>query len=142
MLRETRSNAGHLTMQHTKRSNTGGEIVTVSGYATVFNSLSRDLGYREVIDPQAFSQCDMSQCLALWMHSDNALPLGRLTNGSLRLSIDRLGLRFAVDLDPQVTFHNDLMRLVKSQTIDQCSFGFLPRVGCVVSRKRVHRAGS
>jgi uncharacterized protein len=116
MQHEKRLNIGHLAVQRSKRSaGSAATTVTVSGYASVFNSLSRDMGFREVIHPQAFQECDMSECLALWMHSQEALPLGRVSAGNLRLS---------TDLDPQVTFHNDLIRLVQAGTIDQCSFAF------------------
>jgi HK97 family phage prohead protease len=124
MQREVRFNIGHLSVQQRAKRSGSAATTTVSGYAAVFNSMSRDLGFREVIHPQAFRSCDMSECLALWMHSQEHLPLGRQSAGNLRLSTDRLGLRFEADLDPQVTFHNDLIRLVQSGTIDQCSFAF------------------
>jgi phage head maturation protease len=70
----------------------------------------------------------MGGTVALFNHSDN-FPLAKVTAGNLRLSTDRIGLRFEADLDPKVSYHNDLIRLIQAGTVDQCSFGFIVAQG-------------
>lgn len=74
----------------------------VTGYATTFNeayTLYDDGEYevREVIDPNAFDNCDMSDVIAQYNHEGRVLA--RLSNGTLNLSVDKPnGLLINADL--------------------------------------------
>lgn len=94
------------------------------GYAAVFGRSSLDLGgFFEVIDPAAFTKSVReADVVALWNHDDGAL-LGRVTSGTLRLSIDEHGLRYDVDL-PDTATGRDLLALLRRQDVRGSSFGF------------------
>lgn len=97
---------------------------TVEGYAAVFNSLSEKMfGFREKIDPGAFSSADMSDTRALFNHDPNLL-LARTSSGTLSLSIDDKGLKYRFDL-PNTTAGRDLGELLTRGDITQSSFGFI-----------------
>lgn len=74
----------------------------VTGYATTFNeayTLYDDGEYeiREVIDENAFDNCDMSDVIAQYNHEGRVLA--RLSNGTLNLSVDKPnGLLINADL--------------------------------------------
>lgn len=74
----------------------------VTGYATTFDepyTLFSDGDYevREVIDPGAFDNCDMSDVIAQYNHEGRVLA--RLSNGTLKLNIDKSkGLEIDADL--------------------------------------------
>lgn len=74
----------------------------VTGYATTFNEayiLYDDGEYevREVIDENAFDNCDMSDVIAQYNHEGRVLA--RLSNGTLNLSVDKPnGLLINADL--------------------------------------------
>ena len=74
----------------------------VTGYATTFDepyTLYSDGDYevREVIDPGAFDNCDMSDVIAQYNHEGRVLA--RLSNGTLKLNIDKSkGLEIDADL--------------------------------------------
>lgn len=81
------------------RSLEGGGAV-LFGYAARFNSPSSPIGGRfiERIAPGAFDEVIGGDVVALFDHDTRRL-LGRTGAGSLRLSIDEMGLRYEVDLD-------------------------------------------
>jgi uncharacterized protein len=106
----------------------------LEGYAASFNVLSGDLGgFRERIAPGAFTRtldqgCDV-KCL---VNHNPSLILGRVKNGSLKLSQDFRGLRFVCKLDPKNAAHQDVYALVQRGDLDECSFAFhLPDGGDV-----------
>ena len=78
------------------------EDMRVRGYATTFNeayTLYDDGEYevREVIDPAAFDNCDMSDVIAQYNHEGRVLA--RLSNGTLELNVDKPnGLLINADL--------------------------------------------
>jgi len=75
----------------------------VTGYATTFDepyTLYSDNDYeiREVIDPSAFDECDMSDVIMQYNHEGRVFA--RLSNGTLKLNIDKpKGLEIDADLD-------------------------------------------
>ena len=75
----------------------------VKGYATTFDepyTLYNDGDYevREVIDPSAFDNCDMSDVIMQYNHEGRVFA--RLSNGTLKLNIDKSkGLEIDADLD-------------------------------------------
>lgn len=78
------------------------EDMRVRGYATTFDeayTLYDDGEYevREVIDPAAFDNCDMSDVIAQYNHEGRVLA--RLSNGTLELNVDKPnGLLINADL--------------------------------------------
>lgn len=97
---------------------------TLTGYALKFNTWSNDLGgFIETIDPHALDNCDMSDVRCLIDHKPNQI-LGRTTNGSLKLEVDDVGLRFTVN-PPDTSIAKDALENVRVGNINQCSFGFV-----------------
>jgi len=102
----------------------GDESRKVIGYASVFNSLSENLGgFREKIDRNAFDGVLEDDVRALINHDANYV-LGRSTAGTLSLSVDDDGLKYEFDV-PETSFGNDLLVSLKRGDINQSSFGFI-----------------
>jgi uncharacterized protein len=98
---------------------------TLVGYAAVFGSETQ-IGndFREVVEPGAFDAAlaRPDDVRALLNH-DASRVLGRLSAGTLRLSVDAQGLRYEVDL-PETSYARDLAASVARGDISQSSFGF------------------
>lgn len=95
----------------------------VYGYAALFNSMSEELfGFREIIDPGAFDQTDISDVRALFNHDSNLL-LARTKSGTLDLEIDQNGLKYEFEA-PNTSYGKDLVELMKRGDVTQSSFGF------------------
>ena len=105
----------------------GTESRTVEGYASVFNSKSRDLGgFTEIIDPSAFEGViERSDVLALLNHDQDRGVLARSRKGvgSLTLSIDERGLKYSFDA-PNTALGNELIEGLKRGDISTSSFAF------------------
>ena len=99
---------------------------TIQGYAVVFNSESEDMGFIEIIHPEAITEDTIknSDVFALFNHSDDR-PLARSKNGEggLSLEIDEKGLKYTFEA-PNTTVGNDLLELVGNGVIDKSSFAF------------------
>jgi HK97 family phage prohead protease len=98
---------------------------TLTGYAAVFGEETRIGGFTERIAPGTFrdSLASGRDVLALLDHRADVL-LGRTRSGSLRLSEDAHGLRFALDL-PDTQAGRDLVALAERGDIGGMSFGFV-----------------
>jgi uncharacterized protein len=95
----------------------------VIGHASLFNSLSEDLGgFREMIEPGAFDSVLQDDVRALFNHDPN-LVLARTKSGTLRLSVDDNGLQYRFE-PPDTTAGKDLLVSLERGDIDQSSFGF------------------
>ena len=96
---------------------------TISGYAIVWNSPSKDLGgFTEIVTPKALDGVDLSNVLMLNNH-DYTQVLASVKAGTLTLETDDKGLHFTAQL-PNTSFANDVYEEVQSGNIDSCSFGF------------------
>lgn len=96
---------------------------TISGYAIVWNTPSKDLGgFTEIVSPDALKDVDLSNVLMLNNH-DFTQVLASVKAGTLELEIDDKGLHFKATL-PNTSFANDVYEEVKSGNVDACSFGF------------------
>ena len=95
----------------------------VRGYAAVYDSDSEFMGYYERIEKGAFDDVLNDDVRAYFNHDENLL-LGRVSSGTLRISTDKRGLYYEVDL-PDTTYANDLVELMKRGDINQSSFAFL-----------------
>ena len=99
----------------------------VEGYASVFNSRSKDLGgFTEIIDPAAFNGViERSDVLALLNHDQDRGVLARSRKGvgSLTLTIDERGLHYSFDA-PNTALGNELVEGLKRGDITTSSFAF------------------
>ncbi len=94
------------------------------GYALRFDKLSQNLGgFVEQISPAATSKTlQESDVRALFNH-DSSMLLGRTSSGTLRLTEDRDGLAYEIDL-PDTSVGNDVRELLRRGDISGSSFGF------------------
>lgn len=123
-------NREYRTMQ-LRAADTAGSTMTVEGYAAVFDQRTMiwesdysGWKYYEEIDPGAFNGADMSDVILRYNHSDSAMILARTKNGTLRLSVDDVGLKISADIAP-TTGGKDIYQLIKRGDINQMSFAFI-----------------
>ena len=103
----------------------------VTGYATTFDepyTLYSDGDYevREVIDPGAFDNCDMSDVVMVVDHArdvGSVLARSRNGEGTLEISVDDVGVAFRFK-SPDTTKGRDIVALVERGDISECSFAF------------------
>jgi hypothetical protein len=97
--------------------------MNVVGHASVYNTMSEDLGgFREIIAPGAFDDVLENDVRALINHDGN-LILARTTSGTLKLSTDEKGLKYEFDM-PQTSYGKDLAISMKRGDVTQSSFAF------------------
>ena len=95
---------------------------TLTGRAVVYNALSSDRGgYRVRFEPRSMRLPQGRDARALYAHDERAL-LGRVSNGTLRISEDEQGVTFGLDL-PDTTAGRDVAELVRRGDLQGCSFG-------------------
>jgi HK97 family phage prohead protease len=102
-----------------------GDGMTFTGYASVFNSPSQDLGgFIEYVAPGAFKRSLQSrnEVKLLWNH-DAGEPLASLRGGTMQLVEDERGLKVTATL-PQTSRGKDVAELLRTKVIDSMSFGF------------------
>jgi uncharacterized protein len=102
-----------------------GDGMTFTGYASVFNSPSEDLGgFIEYVAPGAFKRSLQSrnEVKLLWNH-DSGEPLASLRGGTMQLVEDQRGLKVTAQL-PNTTRGRDIAELLRTKVIDSMSFGF------------------
>jgi HK97 family phage prohead protease len=95
----------------------------LEGYAAVFDVPARIGNFTETIKPGAFVEgLRNSDVLALVDHDPGRL-LARTRSGTLRLSEDRKGLSFSLDV-PDTTLGHDVLTMVQRGDVGGMSFGF------------------
>jgi HK97 family phage prohead protease len=102
-----------------------GDGMTFTGYASVFNSPSEDLGgFIEYVAPGAFKRSLQSrnEVKLLWNH-DSGEPLASLRGGTMQLVEDERGLKVTALL-PNTTRGRDVAELLRTNVINEMSFGF------------------
>jgi HK97 family phage prohead protease len=102
-----------------------GDGMSFTGYASVFNSPSQDLGgFIEYVAPGAFKRSLQSrnEVKLLWNH-DSGEPLASLRGGTMQLVEDDRGLKVTAQL-PNTTRGRDIAELLRTNVIDSMSFGF------------------
>jgi HK97 family phage prohead protease len=102
-----------------------GDGMSFTGYASVFNSPSEDLGgFIEYVAPGAFKRSLQSrnEVKLLWNH-DSGEPLASLRGGTMQLIEDSRGLKVSAQL-PNTTRGRDIAELLRTKVIDSMSFGF------------------
>lgn len=111
-----------------------GDAKIITGYAAVFYRADDPgtqyplwAGAVERVMPGAFDEALKSDDVrALFNHDENML-LGRNRSGTLALSIDDVGLRYDVTLDPEDDDHMRVYRKLQRGDVDGSSFGFMIR---------------
>ena len=107
------------------RSNT--ESRTITGYAIVFESWSRDLGgFYEIIHKGAITQELINRSdVIMNVNHDNDKMVARSVNGkgTLKLTLDDIGLRFEFDAPP-TPLGEELLFNVRNGNLFECSFAF------------------
>ena len=99
---------------------------TVSGYGSVFNSQSEDLGFIETIDPNAITEetIKRSDVFATLDHDmDKILARCKYGSGSLELKCDDKGLYYRFDA-PNTDLGDELLEYLNRGEIDSSSFAF------------------
>lgn len=98
---------------------------TISGYASKFETWSEPIygWFKEQIARGAFDKIDMSDVIMVFNHDISGI-LARSTSGTLKLSVDKVGLRFEFEA-PETTLGNDMLELVRRGDISKCSFKFV-----------------
>ena len=103
------------------RVTTKGKKNIVEGHAAVFGELSEDLGgFREKINKGAFDGVLDNDVRAFFNHDPNFL-LARTSSGTLKLGIDKRGLKYSFDV-PDTSAGRDLLVSMKRGDITQSSF--------------------
>lgn len=101
-----------------------GKQRSIGGYAAKFEKQSRNLGgFVEELDPAFFNKSrgdGWPEVMARYNHDDNML-LGTTAAGTLRLSIDSVGL--AYEVDPPAS-RSDIVELVERGDVRKSSFAF------------------
>lgn len=101
------------------------EKMTIGGYAAKFNKMSQNLGgFVERIDPAFFngSRGDgWPDVIARYNHDQN-MVLGTSNAGTLRLSLDNVGLIYEADLPSS---RADVYELVQRGDVNKSSFAFV-----------------
>jgi len=117
---EVRCNISDLKVE----SHQASESRTIVGYAAKFERWSEPImgWFREKIDRDAFSECDITDVIMCFNHNVDSI-LARTTSGTLTLSTDEEGLRFEFEA-PATSLGNDMVELVRRGDISKCSFKF------------------
>ena len=117
---EVRCNISDLKVESRQAS----ESRTIVGYAAKFERWSEPImgWFREKIDRDAFSECDVTEVIMCFNHNVDSI-LARTTSGTLTLSTDEEGLRFEFEA-PATSLGNDMVELVRRGDISKCSFKF------------------
>jgi hypothetical protein len=124
---EKRQFAGHLRVERRAEGDEGPASRKLEGHAAVFDTLSNPLwGFREKIDPGAFAKTIKEDDIRALFNHNPAAVLGRNTAGTLKLSEDRDGLVFEIDV-AETQVGNDLLESVTRGDITDMSFQFEAR---------------
>lgn len=104
----------------------GEDSRTITGYAAVFNSASRDMGFTEYIDEGAFDGVlERSDVFAVLNHQpDKVLARWNKGVGSLKLSVDDRGLKYEFEA-PHTDLGNAVLEFVKRNELTESSFAFV-----------------
>ena len=103
-----------------------GDSRLIEGCAIVFNSVSEDLGFREIIESTAISQdlIDNSDIYLNFNHDDDKI-LGRSNcgKGSLNVELRKDGVYFSIAA-PKNDLGDTVLEYLKRGDVEKCSFCF------------------
>ena len=97
---------------------------SIEGYYATFGTVSKDLGFREVLQQGCFAESLRTQPVRAFVDHDPTRMIGNTASGTLQVREDSKGLAFNVQL-PSTSYANDLVELLeRGDAIGECSFGF------------------
>ena len=103
-----------------------GDSRLIEGCAIVFNSVSEDLGFREIIERGAITQelLDSSDIFLNFNHDDSRI-LGRSNcgKGSLNVELREDGVYFSIEA-PETSLGDEVLAYLKRGDVEKCSFCF------------------
>jgi len=94
----------------------------IEGTAIVFEQMSDDIGFREVMAP---GSVQLDSDVTLDFDHQSQYILGRQSNGTLDITSDERGVHFRAR-PPKTTWVSDLLVSMREGFINQCSFMFRP----------------
>lgn len=94
----------------------------IEGKAIVFNSLSENMGFYEIITPEAVNDVDFSKTLLLYNHEFGDI-LARADSGNLDIQVKDDGVYFTATL-AKTRLAEDVYNDIKAGNIKGCSFSF------------------
>jgi hypothetical protein len=104
-----------------------GDTREIIGTAIVFNSPSIDMGYVEVILPDAITQelIDSSDIVMLYNHDEDLVPLARSKNGkgTLKIMLTEDGVDFSFTVR-KTSLGDEVLEAVRAGDLESCSFAF------------------
>lgn len=98
----------------------------ISGYACVFNSSSRDIGFTETVSDMAITEDTIlrSDVFATLNHNpERVLARCKYGYGSLQLSVDERGLRYEYEA-PHTSLGDEVLEAIKRGDLTDASFAF------------------
>ena len=98
----------------------------VSGYACVFNSSSRDIGFIETVSDMAITEDTIlrSDVFATLNHNpERVLARCKYGSGSLQLSVDERGLRYEYEA-PHTALGDEVIEAIRRGDLTDASFAF------------------
>jgi Escherichia/Staphylococcus phage prohead protease len=110
------------------RADGAGKQPRITGMAARFRAKTTiQRGLNEVIAPGAFKRsiANGDDVVLNFNHSDDKV-CARVSAGTLTLRESDEGLMFDAEVDPEVSYVNDLYRSIKAGNISECSFSFTP----------------
>jgi len=118
-IKETRAITGEM-----KSAIDGDGKRMIIGYAAKFNSITElTKGVFEQIAPGAFDNDVLKQDVRALFNHDPNFVLGRTASGTLKLSVDEIGLKYHIT-PPDTEQARSLMESINRGDISQSSFGF------------------
>ena len=126
---ETRDLVGGLALAPAATGTSG--KTRLAGYAAVFyragtpgTEYQLGPGTRERIDPKAFDRALREDDIIAAFNHDWNMLLGRKSAGTLRMTVDSVGLRYEIDVDAENPMHTHVFRSVKRGDLRGSSFAF------------------
>lgn len=116
-----------LTTIERRQAEDGKDELLVEGKACSFNDAtilwkSKDYEAHEIISPDAFAECDMTDVIFNYNHSGRVYA--RTRNNTLTLEVREDGLYMKATLRADDNGHQELYNDIASGTIDKMSFAF------------------
>lgn len=115
----------------------------VEGYALLFNTQSKFIGWYEAIEQGAITDevINNSDVFALFNHDRNkVLARSEYGKGSLKLEIDDKGLKYSFEA-PKTALGDELLEYLERGDIHQSSFAFMVDFGDDTMVKREYKDG-
>lgn len=98
----------------------------VTGHAAIFGQFAKVNGHFETVAPGAFDRAIAEgHDVRFTLGHDQNKVLARSSSGTLKLSTDKVGLRFEAEL-PDTTLGKDVVTSIRRGDLKDLSFAFVP----------------